>query len=461
MPRQNAVSGGDRGGGMSTGVLQVGRGPVEASPITPGLAALALTSIFGLSAAALLASGFHYVFFVPMRLLPAGVRNFAAFYVLLTLGAGWASTRSVLVLMGEEARELPLRVGLAATWFAPTLLFLFDHSEWVVLAAAALAASVFRLAGYVLSISGEPPIHRDVAIPEASDLFASARLAHAGPDFFGAICAALLVQGTAAAIASTKLVLAAGLALLAVYVLFRCIQPMIVTGPAGEPPKPLSQRRISARLSLAALLTLMALLPHMVLPGRSTGQNIGGGSYSLVSALKALFGLWGAGSGRPLGRVAAVEVSGAGKAKVRRSGTPYPAVVIWSDEPHNVMPLVAPPVVVGSEFGTHHENPLRIRFDGQYLVLRSADQKPGPDSLVQYGSPAKQRFASNDFTPLWMEARQNLGSYFDRRCCRAIRLSITDVDPRLAHGRPRDRAQRFPGQAARLANARRAACHDR
>ena len=417
---------------MSASAVQVEREPVAPVATLPGVAALSVTSIVGLIAAAMLAWGAHYAFFVPTRLLPAAVRNFAAFYVLLTLGAGWGVTRGVLTLMGEEssARELPLRVGLTSTWVAPTLLLLFDHSEWAVLAVSALTASAFRLAAYVLSIGREPLPDADIALPEPPGLFTSARLSQAGPDFFGAICAALLVQGTAAAIAAAKLLLAAGLALLAVYVLFRCMQPTLVTGPAGEPPRPLSQRRISTRLSLAALLTLMALLPHMVLPGRFSGQNIGGGSYSLISALKALFGLWGTGSGSPLGSVPAVEASGGNRAIIRRPGTPYPAVVIWSDEPHNVMPLVAPPpLTMEDEFGTHRDNPLTIRFDGQYLVLRSADQKPGPDSLVQYGSPAKQRFVSNDYTPLWMEARQNLGSHLDRRCCRAIRLTITDADP--------------------------------
>jgi hypothetical protein len=142
--------------------------------------------------------------------------------------------------------------------------------------------------------------------------------------------------------------------------------------------------------------------------------------------LKALLGLWGTGGTGGVRPV--VEGNGVGEAVVRRDGTVYPAVVLWSNEPRNVMPLVAPRPLAASAFGKGRSDPLIIPFDGQYLVLRSADQTPGPGALVRYGSPAKQRFFSNDFHPLYMEARQNLGAHFDRQCCREIRVEITDAD---------------------------------
>jgi len=413
---------------MSASAVQVEREPSAAAIVPPSVAALVTTAIAGLVCAGVLAWLAHD-FFRPTRFLPTTVRNLAGFYVLLVFSAAYATTRGILVLISEEegARELPLRVGLSACWMAPSLLFWFDRSEWVVAAGAALAVSLFRLAGYILSIAAVDLATGDAALPDPPEMFASARVSHSAPDFFGAICAALLMQGTAAAIAAAKLLLGAGLALLSVYVLWRCVQPMLVVGAAGEGPLPVSHRRMSLRLSLAALLTLAALLPHMAIPGKYGGASIGGRSYSLLASLKALFGLLGPSGGSVPGRVA-IHSSVDGKARVHRAGTPYPAVVLWSDEAHNAMPLVAPPPMsAGTAFGKDRD-PLSIRFDGQYVVLRSPDGQPGPDSLVERGSPAKWKFVSNDYRPLWMEARQNFGTYFDRQCCRAIRLEVTDGD---------------------------------
>jgi hypothetical protein len=252
---------------MGTGVVQVESKALAAQTLAPSALALGATAAAGLAVAASAAWSVHYLL-GPMRLLPASVRDLAAMYVLLTLAAGWGATRGILLLMGEAAgaaRELPMRVGLCATWITPTLVFLLDRSEWAVLAIGALAISLLRLCGYVASFDEPERDPVDTPVAGAPDLFASARVSQAGPEFFGAICAALLVQESAAAIVAAKFLLAAGLAVLSAWVLWRCLQPLLASGAPDDPPKPLSHRAMSTRLSLVSLLTLMALLPHMVL----------------------------------------------------------------------------------------------------------------------------------------------------------------------------------------------------
>jgi hypothetical protein len=74
--------------------------------------------------------------------------------------------------------------------------------------------------------------------------------------------------------------------------------------------------------------------------------------------------------------------------------------------------------------------PLNIPFNGVYWLFQPPDREPGKDSSRERGDPTQLSFYSNNGRPLLMEARQNLGSLIDLRCCSEILVTIKNSEPR-------------------------------
>jgi hypothetical protein len=316
-----------------------------------------------------------------------------------------------------------LRSALASSWLVPVVLFIFDRSEWAAVALAVLTTSIGRLF-FAISARDDAATHPDQQPPEPFLLLQRSAL-----DFAIAIFAGIAASAGGSALVVSRLALASALSVLATLLIlwrFRRERPPAIS----KGSRPISPTRTSVRLSAAALVTLLALLPHMVIPGQYGGRQLGGSTLSLVDALKALFGLWGSHSiqtGTPLApRVFATGTALNGNAHL--PGTPYPGVLLWSDRPQNVTRLVAPPASNSVGATDAASEPVVIPFDGVYWLMRSPDAPPGRDALVTYGSPVKRSFRSNDYRSLWMEAHQDLGRFIEARCCRAIELQVTDND---------------------------------
>jgi hypothetical protein len=69
-----------------------------------------------------------------------------------------------------------------------------------------------------------------------------------------------------------------------------------------------------------------------------------------------------------------------------------------------------------------------IPFDGVYWFWRPPADHPPESAVIKHGSPARLTFRSTDGAPLWMEARQNLGSQINIQCCGAIEVEVENAD---------------------------------
>ncbi len=387
--------------------------PIQFGQSVPAAAALTAAAIAAWSGSA---------FLHPLALSPGGIRNLSAGYLLLTAGLAWTISYATCRLLRRdkppEARQVALRTSLSASWLVPAAFFLRDASEWALVALAAFALSTFRL----LNLSRAPRL--DSANLPAPELFARPPVA-AGRDQRGAIAGVLLVEAALLTAIFTQTLLAALLMVAGAWLCARRYDQKRTLAVAPRPP------RATWHLSAAAALTVLALLPHLLVPfGASDSGSYGtagGRDWSLLRAFKLLLGFRPATVGAPGAEPRAAAAPG-GHSVPKLNGTPFPGVVIYAGS--RVTTLVAPPAVElnGSGFGRISANPLTIPFSGVYWIMRQSNQPPPPASLVWQGSPAQRNFFSNDFAPLWMEAHQNFGAFISIGCCRALRLEFTDAD---------------------------------
>ena len=302
-------------------------------------------------------------------------------------------------------------------WFAPLAIFSRDASEWSLLVTVILTAGIARLFGALLFLDDEPR-------PPARDIIT---LPPVPPNHVPAyIASVLLAEAAMLEVAAAHAVFASLLMGEATWIWLRRYD----SRPEAARSRVLSGR-VSGRLSTASLLTVIALLPHLLVPINGAYGAAGGSQWSLITALKVLLGY-------VPGHPGTVSVSAPKRPSARDDytgiikGPVFPGVVLFGEP--RVTELVAPPVSVdGGMSGEHRAEPYVIPFRGVYWILRRPDLPPPKTSLVMRGNPAKRTFTSNDYHPLWMEAHDNLGTPISVHCCSAVKLEMTDNDPQASN----------------------------
>ena len=353
-----------------------------------------------------------------------------------------------------------------AGWFAPVLVFAAQRSNWSIWMAAVLAASVTTLIyGYHrrLEASGETPVSGGfIRLPAMISAAFCLQCALAGV-VAGQPRPASAAMGVGIALITwfykstntsdkcrartlpshaIRLLSAVGFALaftaagLTPYLAIESADD----GSNDRPPRQLSpEERWPGRpgaqspqrnLFKAVRAILSALLANTAQHRSSDGdvkQTDTGLSQAAYSALHALFGneetVLATGprrSGRPSERNSApVAIGGS-----------YSGVILWP--PLKDYVTIVPPVprgrVLDTDGNIKRSKPVTIPFFGAYWFFRTSDGGLPPDSFKSRGDPASISFRSTDFTPLSMEARENVGSLIDLNCCKTIQVIITNGD---------------------------------
>ncbi len=105
----------------------------------------------------------------------------------------------------------------------------------------------------------------------------------------------------------------------------------------------------------------------------------------------------------------------------------FPGVILFPEIQHHAI-LVPPLPAMKHLFSAKSPNPLSIPFFGSYWVYKWPQRRLPKDAIVMRGDPDDKRFRSTDGNPLSMEAHQNLGTFIDLNCCRAIEVAIRNAD---------------------------------
>lgn len=100
-------------------------------------------------------------------------------------------------------------------------------------------------------------------------------------------------------------------------------------------------------------------------------------------------------------------------------------ILLPEPQPHTM--LVAPLPALGKGWKAMRD-PLSIPFYGAYWFYKAPHRRPPPNSHVVHGKASETSFRSTDRRPLLMEARQNLGVFFESSCCGEIRVEVSNAD---------------------------------
>ncbi len=106
----------------------------------------------------------------------------------------------------------------------------------------------------------------------------------------------------------------------------------------------------------------------------------------------------------------------------------YQGIIIYPEEVKHTI-LVPPLPALTMNRPGKPAAPLSIPFFGVYWLYRPPNHRPPPKSLVIHANPEERNLTSTDFVRLNMEARQNLGTYIDIACCRAIQVVAKSAEP--------------------------------
>jgi hypothetical protein len=158
-----------------------------------------------------------------------------------------------------------------------------------------------------------------------------------------------------------------------------------------------------------------------------TGKASGTGKTGSYPIVQALFG--------ETKTDAATEPGLAGKKSKPTlivAGDSYPGMILRPDRKERL--IIMPPLPRNRAFAglpdTLKRLPVSIPFYGAYWFYRTSDKILPPDAIESRGDPASTSFKTTDFTPISMEAHQNLGRLIDLSCCGAIELVISNGDRR-------------------------------
>jgi hypothetical protein len=106
----------------------------------------------------------------------------------------------------------------------------------------------------------------------------------------------------------------------------------------------------------------------------------------------------------------------------------FPGVILFP-EPKEHVTLVPPlPSMRQNVFAPGQHDPLDIPFFGSYWLFKYPETRLPKTAITMRGDPDSKTFRSTDLTPMRMEAHQNLGTFFNLDCCRAVEIVVRNAD---------------------------------
>lgn len=318
----------------------------------------------------------------------------------------WSATLTLVLWAALDRNQRPgilpivLRTSRTAVWFAPACLLLSQLSPAVVIPALVLVGGTTRLL-YSDWLALQPPAG---APPPASAPFqllpSPAFLRAFGP-------------GVAAAFG---------------------LQAGFLAESLGSP------LAAAALFSMtAALLTLMALNAGLLETEHNTSlpRSILGIVLTIILAagLTTVHGL-----ARYLGaRAASVARTFTPNSSEEESGTNaggavivsdkvFPGVILWPEIKPYATLVAPPPSWLKTSPASDAARPFTIPFSGEYWMFKAPQVRPPPGAFFQRGTPVALFYATTDHSRMLMEAHQKLDHDIDMRCCRAIRIALSNAD---------------------------------
>lgn len=265
----------------------------------------------------------------------------------------------------------------------PAALLLYSHSRWALvpaIVAAFIVGTTIRSHALVATIRSIPML--GILSPPMDSMW-SARLR-------AALLSGMLLQAGLCLETVHKIPLAVFASSLGITVL--------ISAPEDFPrPRQMTSTAFGSLLALACFMTLIALFPHIWfahVPDDWDFVNL-----------------------KPLETVPGDVVAGA---KVPEEHV-YQGIIIYPEEQKHTI-LVPPLPSLTMNRPGKPAAPLSIPFFGVYWLYRPPNHRPPPKSLVIHANPEERNLTSTDFVRLNMEARQNLGTFIDISCCRAIQV---------------------------------------
>jgi hypothetical protein len=316
--------------------------------------------------------------------------------------------------------EVAVRTALPALWLPPLLIFSAQKSWFALVLWASLAVEIARLLAFVGGLNEDSPQIQERAsqasmFPILSPPFAS---------ILGSVLGSIALQGSVVEIVDNQVVLAGVLFVFGTAALVLRGAKMIRDSPTLEHGIP-ARRTISVFVAVTFTIAF-GWLPHLLVSGSSSSWwklPFGGAGDAPVAAKSLLGPTLTRLSGR--GTLAS-RVRNKWRNNDSAMGEGFTGVILYPEVVRHIK-LVAPPRAGTRGTGRAPSDPLTIPFDGVYWFWQPpADQPPQTAELV-HGSPLTKTFRSTA-GPLWMEARQNLGSEFDLGLCSAIEVVIDNTD---------------------------------
>jgi hypothetical protein len=189
-------------------------------------------------------------------------------------------------------------------------------------------------------------------------------------------------------------------------------------GKSGHPARGLIVVFIAIVLTSGALVRRTLVQPGDALFGVPTDPAIAASLYALQKA-------FGEGPAVPF---VPNRAEGNERSKAEIEGLSHRGIYLWPDVKKEVTLVPPLPNLGRMAFGKDHQTPLTIPFYGVYWFFRYPFRQPPFGSLVAHGSPAVKQFLSNDCSPLWEEAHQDLKTSFDLSCCNRIEIDVTNAE---------------------------------
>jgi hypothetical protein len=317
-------------------------------------------------------------------------------------GASFAAWLVIRIIDRKKPRppRMVWRTASRAVWLLPLYLFTMARSAW------AVVVTVLLMLGLVHVLRNLQPASRQkTALSSGWKIFACI-LAGAGIEA-GLIAAGIQRTSEAVLIVTLATLIVAWLATRG--------------GRSGHPSRGLVTIFLAIVFSSGALVRRVGVQPGEGFLGFPV-------DLALEASVIALQKSFGGGPIVPLApnRVEAAEGSAA---NVNVAGVPHRGIFLWPDVKKDETTLVPPLPLLGRKvFGKDRKTTLTIPFYGAYWFFRPPYLHPPFDSLVMHGSPAVHSFLSNDGSPLWEEAHQDLQTNLDLSGCSRIEMDIKNAD---------------------------------
>ena len=293
--------------------------------------------------------------------------------------------------------RLTWRIASRTAWVVPLYLFTVVHSGW------ALVVAVLLTLGLVYALRNLQP-----AKPQTPAL-------SSGWKVFACVIAGAAIEGGLIAAGTERQRLAVPvIALATLIVAWNATR----SGKNGHPSRGLIAIFVAIVFSSGALVRRAGVVPGDGLFGVPLDPAIAASLYALQKS-------FGNGPVIPFvpNRSEARE-----RSKAEIEGLSHRGIYLWPNVKKEVTLVPPLPFLGRKAFGKDQQTPLTIPFFGVYWFFRNPYRQPPPDSLVVHGSPAVHRFLSNDRSPLWEEAHQNLQTAFDLNCCNRIEIDVTNAE---------------------------------